>query len=359
MPVHPKKRKASPLLFLLLALLILLLPMAFLIGGMPPSVEPAVTAPSSEPTAVSQEEETSVVIPSDSEDAPAVWQDGDFAPVAAIIEAAKEEAAEYVAPEESSDSESEETSSSALSKFPRPELYGQQISVYFKDLTSGVEYWYAPDEHYFVASLIKAPYCMFLYQKADRGEISLDQTIEITADDLMEGTGSLQSLLPEELPKEYTIQELLTLSIRESDNTAMRALLREFPAEEYRDFAIALGVYYPEDILFVTNGRLTAQDAGVYLNALNDYFAAGSTGAALLREDMLHTKNAMIRSDAPVVRKYGWASLSFHDMAVVEGEHPYLLAILTDRDIGRAKDYTLFRELSECFEQLLAQKYSE
>lgn len=371
MPAKHSKRKTSPLLFLLLILLVLGLPTAFLLTDMetqnvvapPESTDPGSELEHSEFPVSSAGES----LPPVSSPEPVVSHAGtqmeslltetDIQRIEGYILAAKEEAASYVPPSGSGDSTSAADISSSPTQLDRPPLYGQQISVYFKDLESGTEYLYAPDEKYFVASLIKAPYCMYLYDLAEKGEIRLEDTITVTEKDIVAGTGTLQKLPPEDFPKDLTIRELLELSIRASDNTAMKALLRTFPAGGYLEYARGLGIVYPEDVRGVTNGQITARDTGVYLNALADFFAA-SPYASLLREDMLHTKNPMIRSQYPVVRKYGWASLSFHDMAVVEAEHPYLLAILTDRDMARAEDYQFFSGLTALFESILTEKYA-
>lgn len=369
-----KKRKGSPLLFLLLLASLVILPGVMVLAGL--ELEAAMAQPG---PAESLTDTPSGGFASGEGDPASLWGAGDpsseqpavsqaeaggmsltpqeLERIEAAIRASLEEAAAYVPEEESSAIAEEGTSSSQLSHFARPDVYGQQVSVYFKDLDSGMEYWYRPDQSYFVASLIKAPYSMYLYELAEQGICNLTDVITVTQEDRMEGTGILQNLTEEELPKEYTIQELLHLIIRESDNTAMKALLRVFPAAGYRAYAQRLGIRNPENIRDVTNGWITAEDAAVYLNALYEFLQNNPYGE-ILQEDMLHTKNPMITSSSPVVRKYGWASLSFHDMALVEAGHPYLLAILTDKDVGRQEDYRLFWELPRLFEEIMAEKYA-
>jgi hypothetical protein len=39
-------------------------------------------------------------------------------------------------------------------------------------------------------------------------------------------------------------------------------------------------------------------------------------------------------SPLPCAHKYGWDEASYHDMAIVYDEHPYILVIMTDLDQG-------------------------
>ena len=70
---------------------------------------------------------------------------------------------------------------------------------------------------------------------------------------------------------------------------------------------------------------------------------------------MLNTTNPMIVSDYPVVRKNGWATASFHDMAIIEAPHPYLLVILSDHEEGMSKDFTIFKTISQTIQSYTGQ----
>lgn len=233
--------------------------------------------------------------------------------------------------------------------------YGEGVSVYFEDINSGNVYMYNKDEKYYIASLIKAPYCMYLYDLASQGKLDLEQKFTFEEKHKQEGTGKLKEM---ETPVDLTIRELISYAIIDSDNTAMKILLNTYNYVEYQKYAVSLGINYPDDVKFVVNGDIGAIDAGVYLGAIFDFIETNEYGAEL-KKDMLVTRNVMITSDYPIARKYGWADLSFHDMGIVYAPNPYLIAILTNHDQGKQEDYRLFREIANYIERLQQSKYDE
>lgn len=242
-------------------------------------------------------------------------------------------------------------------KKPEKPAY-RSVSVYFEDLTSGAVFEYKADEKYYVASIIKAPYCLYIYQLAEKGECDLNEMLTIEYSQVRDGTGKIRERSEDEFPVAYTVSELISLSLRWSDNTAMERLRLRFPAAGFAEFAKSLGVNYPEDIKSATNGNITARDANVYNKAIYNYIENGKYGTEL-KEHMSNTVNPFIRSDYPVVRKYGWTPLAIHDMAVIYAPHPYLLTICSNRDMGKASDYKLFRELSMKLQEIHDRCYPE
>ncbi len=76
-----------------------------------------------------------------------------------------------------------------------------------------------------LASTYKVPIAVRLLMLVEQGRLSLDQMIEITAEDLSTGAGPLGELFT--LPGvQLSVRNLLDLAIRSSDNTASDILLR-------------------------------------------------------------------------------------------------------------------------------------
>ena len=223
---------------------------------------------------------------------------------------------------------------------------GTGISVFYKDLSSGYTYTYNSEQKYFIASLIKAPYCMYIYDLASQGKCDLNKRYTYATRHKAGGTGKIQDM---SVGTSFTLEELIGYAIKYSDNVAMNILKENFPVEGYRAYAKGLGLKYPEDIKYGTNGIITAIDAGIYIEAINDFIHHNTYGSRL-KSHMLSTRNPMIIASYPVVRKYGWADASFHDMAIVEAPYPYLLCICTNHD----GDYSTFKKISQ-----LIEKYSQ
>ncbi len=254
-----------------------------------------------------------------------------------------------------SSASSSNTSSSDTSSGNRVAI-PSSVSIYFEDIESGYVYTNNDDYKYFIASLIKAPYAMYLYTLAEQGKCDLEEIYTIEYKNIQVGTGKIKDMKEEKFPLSMSVRELISYAIRYSDNTAMEALRKRYNHIGYQSYANSLGLNYPEDVSYIVNGKITAKDAGIYNKAIYNYIQTGKYGNEL-KEDMSHTTNPIIRSKYPVVRKYGWAELSFHDMAVVYAPHPYLLTILSDKGLGNSKDHKLFADISKLIETFLENRY--
>lgn len=219
---------------------------------------------------------------------------------------------------------------------------GKGVSVFFKDINAGYTYTYNSEEKYFIASVIKAPYCMYLFDLASQGKCDLNKRYTYEAHHQSGGTGKIQYM---SVGTRFTLEELLEYAIKYSDNVAMSILKENFPVEGYKAYVKNLGLKYPEDIKNATNGNITAEDAGIYCEAIYKFITSNPNGDKL-RTLMLSTTNPMIVSTYPVVRKYGWAEDSFHDMAIIEAPNSYLLCILTNHD----GDFSTFKKISQIIE---------
>ena len=220
---------------------------------------------------------------------------------------------------------------------------GIGVSVSYKDLNSGYTYTYNGEQKYFIASLIKAPYCMYIYDLVSQGKCDLNKRYTYEARHKAGGTGKIQDM---RVGTSFTLEELIGYAIKSSDNVAMNILKENFSVEGYRAYAKGLGLKYPEDIKYGTNGNITAIDAGIYIEAINEFIHHNIYGTRL-KSHMLSTRNSMIIASYPVIRKYGWADASFHDMAIVEAPYPYLLSICTNHD----GDYSAFKKISQLIEE--------
>lgn len=91
------------------------------------------------------------------------------------------------------------------------------------------------------ASLIKIPILVTAYQQAQTGELKLERKIALTEKDKVGGSGTLDARLGKE-PLELTVRELLTLMIRDSDNTATNTVIRLVQRERVNALMVSLGL---------------------------------------------------------------------------------------------------------------------
>lgn len=235
---------------------------------------------------------------------------------------------------------------------------GHNVAVYFKDVNSGLEYTYNPEKKFAIASLNKAPYALYLYTLVEQGAANLDETFYITpamVESSLENSGQIKN--DPDLPRNYTLNEMLYYLLQYSDTAAMRILLQRYPANGFIEYARQLPLHYPDDIRELMNARICALDAGVYLQAMYQYMQEGEHGGQYKEHLVNASGQTMIRSEYPVANKYGWDLNAYHDMAVVFAPNPYILAILTDKDMGSTAERTMFATISQTFETMLNSKW--
>lgn len=230
--------------------------------------------------------------------------------------------------------------------------YGGQVSLYYEDLESGYTYLYNTEHTFFAASLMKAPFCMYILKLASEGKCDLTQKVTYTANFQSTGTGIIKN---DPFGTQYTIQQLIEYAIRYSDNAALRMLRSLFSVNDFKQFAASIGIENTDSIGLITNSKITAKDAAIYLHAIYDFFETDQTYGKMLYDYMTHTRNPMFYSSYPLARKYGWADASFHDMAIVDAPHPYILILLTDHEDGTAGDFAMFRNVANTIEKISGQ----
>lgn len=206
------------------------------------------------------------------------------------------------------------------------------FSLILLDLESGDEYAYRPDTPYTAASLVKAPYALWLCQRADAGEIDLAQPIPYPAE-CWQSSGMLAGYAGQQ-----TIDPalLMTAMLAQSSNEAARALAATWPTDD------AFHAFLREELAFSNpesccidpriRGSVTARDLQNTLEALNAYFAGGAAHAEALRGMMLAAEHEIlwIPEGTQAAKKYGSWDGAFHDTAIVSAPHPYLAIALSD-----------------------------
>ena len=222
------------------------------------------------------------------------------------------------------------------------------ISLAYYDIETGFSLVINPDKHYFSASVMKAPYMLYIYRLALKGEADLEEKLVYTEDFKREGTGVLKDM---EVGTEFTVEELIGYCLEESDNSAFAMLRKKFPEEGYVEYIKTLGVSHTDDAKAFNHPQICAETALIYSAAVYDFIEEKNAYSENLRYHMTHSRNTMIYGGEgdEVVRKYGWHGGYFHDMAVVYGERPYLLTIMTNLDMLTIeyREYCIFKDLSK------------
>jgi len=227
--------------------------------------------------------------------------------------------------------------------------FGNSISVYFENLETGFVYRHNADRIYFSASVPKATFALYIYQKAENEETCLDNTITYTQADHMGGSGVIRH--NHRIGATFTQREVLRLNLSESDNIATNMLRRVHGIEGYRQFIANIGGNPNFVGNRIMNSSLTANEAGLFAREIFRYVESGGKYSAEFRTHLLDNQFPFIVSDYPVASKTGWTRHhAWHDMAIVYAPSPYTLVILTARGGWTAQDYRDFAEISMAFQ---------
>ena len=215
-------------------------------------------------------------------------------------------------------------------------------AMYYIDLTTGLTISYNADRQFAAASLIKAPYLMYILDMIAAGELSLDDVHTYRrAYHYIGGTGQIRYM---EDGTQLTLRQIIEYIVYDSDNVAFKMLnngydgVLSIPA--FHDMAMR---DYDAPYYSGTYGNvLTASGVG---RMFAEIYARAERGDELYVwfVDMLKdaNENKFVKGGLPtdengeclyeVAHKYGMDIKSSNDAAIVfYNDRPYVLVLLTD-----------------------------
>lgn len=205
------------------------------------------------------------------------------------------------------------------------------IGIYVKDLTTETEAGVNQDKIFYSASIAKLPILYYVQEQLNAGQVALNTTVKYTVESIsfngaykVSGSGSL-SKTPDN--KDYTIEELINKTAKESDNVASN-LLSYYIANKFDDDFFQVTTAVTGRKWDMVSRETSAQVAGKMMEALYE-----QNGYVI--ESLLSTQfdNQRISKDipVPVAHKIGDADDVKHDVAIVYAESPFVLSIFTDK----------------------------
>ena len=280
------------------------------------------------------------------------------------------------------------------------ETLTSKVSFYYRDIETGYTISYESDNIMYAASLIKAPYIYtmlktvadFEYNKlhfdADGNPLfdeegqplfegdhpNLDEEGRIVylegeekydlsrlwtfnkEEMTVEGSGTIQNM---EDGTQFSYLELVRYALLYSDNIAFAEIRKMFGYSEYLQMARAMGVRGSSYGYM----KLSADDCGIFLSAIYDFMETNGVYGVLMKEAMIGSNYPVLIpagvSPAVAAHKYGWDEDSYHDMAIVYDEHPYILVIMTDLDAGSSKEIVYVRDIVRSIHSIHRNFYSK
>lgn len=242
------------------------------------------------------------------------------------------------------------------------EPYGDSASVYAVALdpqtfaTLDGEVAVAPDTRRVAASIIKLPILACALETVAAGELSLDEQITVTQQDIVGGSGSIQA---RGAGVSYSVDELLRAMIAQSDNVAANLIIGRLGMDTVNETCAALGLTQTALARLMMDTDAQAQGRENYTSARDaatvlERLAAGTVatpelcerarGYLLAQEDVRGIVEG-VPDDVSVAHKTGSLANAQHDAAIVYAERPYVLTVLS-QDLEREQALALERDIS-------------
>jgi len=215
----------------------------------------------------------------------------------------------------------------------------EQYGFYFEDLSTGSWIGINEKQQFMPMSLFKVPLMVAILEKIQDGTLSLNQTTLIEPEDLDNQSGDLAS---KGAGYEISIKELLTIMIRDSDNTAMNVLASRFTTnEDYIQVISIMGLPDPSNQQSISPKEYSNIFRSLYFST---YLRRPFSQLALTI--LLDTKfnsqlPAGIPEDVKVSHKVGFDVTKgfYHDCGIVyKPEHPYLICIMSQNTTQEKAD---------------------
>lgn len=199
-------------------------------------------------------------------------------------------------------------------------------SVVYKDLNRGFSYEYKPDKVYYAASTIKSLEALYIYSKADAGEISLDDTVTYSKKfDVSYSYG----MKKKKYGTKVSLRELVKYSVIYSDNSAHQMLISYIGRNKLKEFGKSIGA--KNTLNGGDNfGNLSAADGAIYMKNIYDYLETNTVNAQELKQYFVESEQKDLSvNNLVVANKYGLYKANYHNIGIIYDESPYVVSILT------------------------------
>lgn len=204
------------------------------------------------------------------------------------------------------------------------------VSVYFSSVKNNQNFGINEKTVYIGASLNKVPIIATLYHLASKGEIDLDETVTIQANDIQDfGTGSIRY---EGAGGVYSLRTLARLSFEKSDNTAAHVLSKKIGMDKIQETIESFGLSQTN----MEENKTSVYDMGILFNKIyNGEVASDSLTKEFIgfMDDSLFEDRlpALLPKDVHVYHKIGDEVGLIHDVGIIEtSKRAYFIGVMTD-----------------------------
>lgn len=227
-----------------------------------------------------------------------------------------------------------------------------RASILYEDVTTGYSYKYNEEQTYYGASLIKIVEAMYLFDKAQNGEVDIyNETIKYESKYVH---GFSTGMKTRKVGEEVTLKDLIGYAVTYSDNSAHFMLSNYIGVNNLKEYAHSLGATKISVTQGDTFGIQNAVDTNIYLHHAYEIINSGSEYGKLLKEFMLNNDtnalNLTGEDNITIAHKYGQYDTVYHDIGISFGEKPYYISVLTSH--GNGKYIEIVNDISKKINEL-------
>ena len=225
------------------------------------------------------------------------------------------------------------------------------VGIYFKNLATGDVVNYNADDEYHPASVIKLPIVMAVYKMASEGKADLYEKLKVTYECRVPSCGAFNAFTDEPM---VDIKTLCNLAIVISDNTASNMLVSHFGIENLNHEFKKMGLVktHVERLFFDDemqekgyNNKAVPSEIGYLLEQIHNRSfiseeIAQEIWEIISQQQLLDKTVAYVDGLIPVGSKTGGARGITCDVALFEGERPYIISIMANEtDVPVTDDF--------------------
>lgn len=213
-----------------------------------------------------------------------------------------------------------------------------EYGYYVYELDTGIGFGLREDDQYQAASTNKIPTLAKLYQEIEKGNISKEEYWRYESSDYETGTGSIQY---QTVGTKYTVSELITKTLKESDNVAHNIIIRKVGRSKVQTMLDSLGL---KNIIMIKN-LASPKDMSILLSKIykNEVINKASSDEMLkIMTDTLFEKRLprLLPSDVKVSHKIGTGGGAISDIGIVRLEgRPFVISVYSSgvQDVEEAE----------------------
>jgi beta-lactamase class A len=228
--------------------------------------------------------------------------------------------------------------------------WGDEVSVYFRELNDGLAFIIGKDSQFYPASLLKVPEMISVLKKAETDPQILTKRIAYNNPDLKsyQNTDVADKLV---FGRSYTVEDLLKRTIDYSDNVSSilleEAISKIDRKKTYDELGIPDPYYLNDESGYMLSAELYSSFFRFLFNA--SYLNREMSEKALEYLSKTDYKKGLVAGVPPnlkVAHKFGLRKINgikqLHDCGIVYyPDHPYLLCVMTSGPIPEYLDTTI------------------